>query len=295
MPSPDVLRAFDLSVGRFMGGGHHENWLCHRGSEKVALRRYVRPPLGEVSYEHRVASRLDAAGWPVPVLLEPPLDQDGSTWAIFSWLSGTQRSDADAVEERRDRGAILADLHDTTTTLLDLGQRAGCVEAYDVVADETLDSHLAAYATWFPDEARLMAWHLERCRARFAELDVAAATRIVIHGDFAPWNLLFEGGRLSGVLDLEASHLNLLVADFALAWRGYADEVVLAYDARRALDPLDWELLTPVWWSWLFLGVAGAIDAMRAGLVEPRVLRWTVTNLVTRSPLMRDMAAPYPG
>jgi len=294
-PSPAVLRAYGLTVEKFIGGGHHENWLCRRGKENVALRRYVRPPLGDLSYEHQVAARLHESGWPVPVLLEPTVTVDGEVWAIFRWLRGAPRADADSPQERSDRGALLAELHDATRELVDLGQRAGCVEAPEVVADTTLDGHIAAYATWFPEEARLLAWHLDRARTRFAALDLTTATRAVLHGDFAPWNLLFDDRRLTGIVDFEATHLNLLVADFALSWRGYADEVVLAYDRCRRLDDSDWELLTPTWWAWLFLGVAKAIGMMRQGLVEPSLLRWTVRNLVLRSPLMRDLAAPYPG
>lgn len=288
-----MLRAFELTVERFMGGGHHENWLCRRGDQRVALRRYVRPPLGDVAYEHRVAGRLDQAGWPVPVLLEPAVTVDDDAWAIFRWLPGTTRTDADSAQERDDRGALLAELHNTSRELVDLGQRQGCLEAHEVVADESLDGHISAYARWFPEESRVMAWHLDRARTRFSSLDLDGARRVVLHGDFAPWNLLFDGGRLTGVVDLEATHLNFLVADFALSWRGYADEVVLAYDRSQRLEALDWELLTPTWWAWLFLGVAKAIGMMRDGVVEPRLLRWTVNNLVLRSPLMRDLAVPY--
>ena len=295
-PEPDgeVVRRFGVEPEQFLGGGHHQSWRCRRpGGEPVVLR--VRPPLGEVSYEHRVAARLDESGWPVPVLVDEPITVEGGLWGLFRWLPGVHRTDAGSPEEQRDRGALLAEIHDTTSGFLDLGQRPGCVEAHDVVADPTLDDNLAAYGVWFPDEARLMAWHLERARARFAELPVDAAPRVVLHGDFASWNLLYEDGRMTGVLDLEATHVNLAVADFALSWRGDADEVVLAYDRRRPLDELDWELLTPVWWSWLFLGVAKAIGQMRQGETDPRILRWTVVNLAKRSPLMRGLAPAYAG
>ena len=294
LPTADVLAAFGVDPVRYLGGGHHQNWLCHRGADNVVLRRYVRRPLGELSYEHVVADRLDAAGWPVPVLLEPPVMANGSTWGLFRWLPGSPRDDADTAAERSDRGLLLAELHQTTARFVDLGQRPGCVEAHDVLADPDLDTGLAAYAAWYPREAHVMAWHLDRARARFTELNVDEAERVVLHGDFAPWNLLYESGRLTGIVDLEATHLNLRVADFALAWRGEADEVVWAYDSRQHLDELDWALLVPVFWAWLFLGVADALKQMTDGIVEPRVLRWTVGNLVKRTPIMGDLSAPYP-
>lgn len=140
-----------------------------------------------------------------------------------------------------------------------------------------------------------MAWHLERTRAALETLDLSAARRVVLHGDFTPWNLLYESGVLTGVLDLEATHVNFQVADFAGAWRGEADELVHAYNTARPLDELEWSLLTPVYWCWLFLGVAKQIQAMIDGSVEPRLLRWPVTQLVKRTPLMRELQAPYPG
>jgi aminoglycoside phosphotransferase (APT) family kinase protein len=295
MPAPGVLAGYGVEAVRFLGGGHHQNWLCHRRGENVVLRRYVRPPLGDVHYEHVVAGRLADAGWPVPVLLDEPAVVDGSSWALFRWLPGQSRNDADSAEERRDRGRLLAELHETTAGFLDLGQRPGCVESHEVLADSDLDSRVAAYAAWFPNEAHLLAWHLERARRSFSDLRLDEATRVVLHGDFAPWNLLYQSGRLSGIVDLEAAHLNFRVADFALAWRGEADEVVRAYDTCHRLDDIDWALLTPVFWAWLFLGVSRAIAQMSEGVVEPRVLRWTVGNLVKRTPLMGALSTPYPG
>ena len=295
LPSRQVTDAYGIRVVGFLGGGHHQNWLCVRGETNVVLRRYVRPPLGDIAYEHVVAARLDAEGWPVPVLLESPLVAGGTTWGLFRWLRGASRDSAETVEECRERGRHLAELHETTSRLVDLGQRPGCREAHDVVADPRLDAALTAYATWFPREAHVMAWHLDRVRACLADLDVAAAPRVVLHGDFTPWNLLYESDVLAGVLDLEATHVNFRVADFAGAWRGEADELVHAYNSQRPLDELEWSLLTPVYWCWLFLGVAHQIEAMINGEVEPRRLRWPVTQLVKRTPLMRELQAPYPG
>src|SRR5687768_3135428 len=99
-PNAEVLARYALEPVRFLGGGHHQNWLCLRRSERAVLRRYVRPPIGELSYEHIVAERLDAAGWAVPVLLEEPVVVEGGTWGLFRWLPGVARDDADTAQER---------------------------------------------------------------------------------------------------------------------------------------------------------------------------------------------------
>ena len=62
---------------------------------------------------------------------------------------------------------------------------------------------------------------------------------VVLHGDFTCWNLLFEHGHLTGVLDFEATHLNYRVADFALAWRGQQSDVIRGYEEVSPLSDLD--------------------------------------------------------
>ncbi|MBO0836818.1 MAG: phosphotransferase, partial [Actinobacteria bacterium] len=86
----------------------------------------------------------------------------------------------------------------------------------------------------FPTEARILRWHAERARELYAQIGPAeAAPRLVIHGDFAPWNLLYRDGELSGILDFEASHFDVAVSDFALSWRGKYDGVIAGYQELR--------------------------------------------------------------
>ena len=293
VPLPSVLTAYGISASRYLGGGHHQNWLAERAGERVVLRRHVRPPIGDLAYEFLILEELSRARWPVPIPLADPVQADGSTWSLLAWLPGEHRTDAWSEREQELRAAELVALHATTGELASLGQRPGCVESHELLADPALDGHLAAYERWYPDEARLMRWHLDRARLLFDAVDTSEARRVVLHGDFTPWNLLYEGDRLTGVVDLEAAHVNFLVAEFAGAWRGEADYLLSAYDGIDPLEEIDWALLVPAFWSWMFLGVADAITAMRSGAIEPRELRWTVTNLVKRTPLMGAESAPY--
>ena len=41
---------------------------------------------------------------------------------------------------------------------------------------------------------------------------------MVVHGDFTPWNLRFQNGTLSGILDFELAHWDHRIGDFALSW-----------------------------------------------------------------------------
>ena len=74
-----------------------------------------------------------------------------------------------------------------------------------------------------------MRWHIDRAQENFERIDLDRAETIVLHSDFAPWNLLFEDERLTGIIDFDGTHLNYRVADFANSWRGYQDEVIDGY------------------------------------------------------------------
>ena len=103
---------------------------------------------------------------------------------------------------------------------------------------------------------------------------------IVIHGDFTQWNLHFQEGRLSGILDFELAHWDHRIGDFALAWRGKYDQVIYAYAEVSPLEPEEWELLTPLWWAFL---IDGTCQGMRKGIRDDG---WTIRKLLQRSPLM---------
>lgn len=164
--------------------------------------------------------------------------------------------------------------------------------ADEVVASATLDSALAYYATVFPEDARVMQWHVERSRLAFGEGGVALP-QAVIHGDFAPWNLHFTDGELTGIVDFDLAHLNYRIADFALSWRGKYDDVVRGFNDVTPLTDAEWALLTPVRWAWIMWFVEDDIDDMRTGREQPRRLEWVVDQLLRRSPLMGPDAEPY--
>ena len=100
---------------------------------------------------------------------------------------------------------------------------------------------------------------------------------------------------MTGVIDFELTHFNYRVAGFALSWRGDHDEVIEGYEEIHTLSDLDWELLVPVYWSWLFIGVKDEITAMRSGEVQPHPFEWQVRKLLRRSKLLGDRAPQYRG
>jgi hypothetical protein len=87
------------------------------------------------------------------------------------------------------------------------------------------------------------------------------------------------------------------VADFALSWRGYQDDVLLGYDEVRALSDLEWHLVRPTYWAWLFLGVKQALAAHYSpttGAAVPLNLQWQLTHIRRHSPLIARKAGAAP-
>lgn len=295
-PSPpsEVVDRWALRLESYLGGRANLHWRVNRDGRPLVLRRYQDKPLGDIGYELRVLQRLDALGWPVPVAVDEPLAVDGRTWCLFVRLPGSPPVVTESPSEQRAVGRLLARLHADLETLADLGQRPGCQRAERIVADPVLTRRLRDYERFFPESARILRWHADRAREAFDALDLRGRRLMVIHGDFGLPNLLCRDGRLTGVVDFEGTHLNHRVSDFALAWRAKRDEVVRGYDEVRPLDELDWALLTPALWSWVFLGVADEIQEMTVGSIRPHGFDWQVGVLRRRTPLMGVAGASYP-
>jgi aminoglycoside phosphotransferase (APT) family kinase protein len=291
----DVMRYWDATPIDYLGGRSNEHWLVESGRSRFVLRGYSAEPFDDIGYELAVLRCLRDLGWPVPVAVEEPIHRGGRTWCLFTWLPGACRPLADGVEEKRTRGRLLAELHDATSRMAGMGQRGGFDRSDALIRDPALVSAIRAYERIYPAEGHIMRWHLDRAQEAFACLDVETAETIVLHSDFARWNLLFEGERLTGILDFEATHLDYRVADFALSWRGEHDEVINGYQEVHTLTDLDWELLVPVYWSWLFIGVKKEIGAMIAGKVPPHDFEWQVRHLMRRPGLLGRRAPRYPG
>ena len=268
-----------------LGAPLSRTWQAERGPGKVIVKQLGAQALPDWRYQVEFMASMHRASWPVPELLEAPEVRPDGTWLLLSWLPGAP---ADSPDEAMARGRLLAQFHaDAAATGL-TRRRTGFPESFDLLADPELDSWLAVHEQHAPEEGALLRTCREIALERFARYEVSAAPRCVIHGDFAQWNLLFDNGRLSAVLDLEGCHDNLRVADFALAWRGHYDDVLRGYDSVRPLSDLEWGLVLPVYWSWLFLGVKDAL-ARSYGSAEgshPVDFSWQLRQLHRRSALL---------
>ena len=257
------------------------------------VRGYSNEAFPHIAYELEVLTQLDEAGWPVPTEVEGPIQVDGRTWGLFKYFPGTCRT-SNEPEDRRARGRLLAELHEATASLEGMGQRRGFGLSDDVIGDPGLIDSIRKYEQIKPSEGHVMRWHIDRANEAFDRLDLDSAVTTVLHGDFTPWNLLYEGESLTGVIDFEATHLNYRVADFANSWRGHQDEVVEGYEEVSKLSDLDWQLLVPAYWAWMFIGVRQAIETALERKDAPPDFEWQIRHLLRREGLMGGLADPYP-
>jgi len=278
-PSGAVLKRFGVRVIAVLGGRLNQHWLVEARRERLVLRRWAQSA-DDIDYEQRVVAQIAALGWPVAPALEAPIELDGHFWSVAPFLPGDPPSEKYSIAEQCARGRLLAEFQADLAQLRGFGQRSPWRRCEHILGDSTLDQLLNDHERTRPEEIRILRWHLDRARARVAGIPLHDRPGIVIHGDFAPWNLRFEHGRLSGILDFELAHWDHRIGDFALAWRGKYDDVIHGYAEVSPLEPEEWELLTPLWWAFL---IDVTCQDMRNGIRDDG---WTIRKLLQRSRLM---------
>jgi len=278
-PSDEALEQFGVRLVAPLGGRLNQHWLVEARRERLVLRRWAQPA-DEIDYELRLLARIAALGWPVAPVVVGPIELDGHVWSLAPFLPGDPPSEKYSIAEQRARGRLLAEFHADLAQLGGFGQRGTWRRCEAILGDPTLDRLLTDHERTRPEEILILRWHLHRARERIEGLTLHDRPGIVIHGDFAPWNLRFNSGRLSGILDFELAHWDHRIGDFALAWRGKYDDVIHGYAEVSPLEPEEWELLTPLWWAWL---IEGACHGMRNGIRDDG---WTIRKLLQRSRLM---------
>lgn len=264
----EVCARWRLTPGPLLKQG---TWEASRGATRFILKHLDYP---DWQYTLRVAAALAELGWPTPVPVEEPL-ADG--WVLLNRLPGQRFAGS-----QRERGQLLASLHSALTATGIARQRGGFTDPASVVTDPALVHWLGVFSSLFPYEGKKLLSYRAAAEEWFAAHDTTEAPSSVIHGDFAPWNLLCTDGRLTGLIDFEAAHHNFQVADFAMSWRGYQDDVIRGYDSVRPLSGLEWQLIRPVYWAWLFLGLKDDLAAA-AGHAD---LSWQLAHFDKESALV---------
>ncbi|MEJ3748812.1 phosphotransferase [Actinomycetes bacterium KLBMP 9797] len=297
---PEVCARWRLTPGPVLGDRATRTWAATRKGAAFVVQHYGSAALPDWRYALRVAAALRARGWPTPEPAEEPMVRPDGAWVLFHRLPGqpVRPAEEDRAAEERARGRLLARFHADAAATGITDQRGGFTGPAELVAEPELDRWLREHETARPAEGRVLRTYRDAAARWFADHPVpdGDAPRSVIHSDFTPWNLLFDNGRLTGVLDFEATHYTFQVADFALSWRGYHDDVLRGYDEARSLSDVEWSLVRPVFWAYLFIGVKDLLAAHyggdRGGV--PPDLGWHVRHLRAHSPLLAAKSPPWP-
>jgi Ser/Thr protein kinase RdoA (MazF antagonist) len=277
----EVCARWRLKLGEVLGDKPTGTWAATRDGRAYVLKRFCAVDFPDLPYTLRFAAALRGQGWPASEPAEEPLAGAGETWVLFHRLPGQSVWEPG---EQRARGRLLAELHFAAAATGITDRRAGFPVLEEVIADPELDRCLRTHEVARPDQGRMLRAGRDQAARRLAEHSAATAPRSVIHGDFAPWNLLFENGRLTGLVDFEATHHTYQVADFALSWRGYQDDVLRGYDEVRPLSEVEWQLIHPVYVAWLFLGVKEVLTDRS----QAPDLTWQIAHLRKHSPLLAE-------
>ncbi|GAA5195988.1 hypothetical protein GCM10023322_63900 [Rugosimonospora acidiphila] len=240
MLDPEVCARWRLTAGPVLGNRAAGTWEATRDGAAFVVKHFGSGFPPGWRYTLRVAAALREQGWPTPEPAEEPLVTPDGAWVLFHRLPGRSMTptDEDKPAEQRARGRLLAEFHTATAATGITDQRDGFTGPAEVVSDPELERWLRVHETIRPDEGRAMRACRDAAAEWFAGNATPEAPRSVIHGDFAPQNLLFDAGRLTGVLDFEATHHTFQVADFALSWRGYHDDVLRGYDEEWQVSHL---------------------------------------------------------
>jgi Ser/Thr protein kinase RdoA (MazF antagonist) len=183
----------------------------------------------------------------VPVAWCAPRQIGRHVWCVFSRFHGTSRRAGG--QEARERGRLLAELHQHLATL-SLGQRPRWIQRAEVLGPQ-LEGLFRNRAQ--PDEAKVLLEYVERARTAFEEAGPLPA--IVVHGDFTRGNLRYVRGRLSAILDFDFTHLDLRVADFTWPWGWQmCDDFVVGYEEVSPLDPVERAVMRPAFWVGMLEG-----------------------------------------
>jgi homoserine kinase type II len=232
------------------------------------LRRYKRGIRHEeIVFEHALIDHLTARGTCPVARVHPTregttvVQREGAFYAVFDFLPGEDRyrwvGPRCSRRELRASGRLLAQFHSDLATFTPPGQRAEpkIVELLKVIDSAWSDCLARSTGTVFD---RCVAAHFDTVQESIRETAevlrraVRSLPEVIIHSDYHPGNLKFEGQQISGLVDFDWAKVDLRAFDVGLAawyfctsWEGRADGRLRLEDTRAFLEGYQQRLLEP--------------------------------------------------
>jgi aminoglycoside phosphotransferase (APT) family kinase protein len=285
-PAGTVCAEMGLTVEADLGGRSSRNWRVTRGGERLVLRQHRNvleltetAEAEALAWTTRARAAMSAAGWPVAAAVGEPVRSGGSWWTLETWLPGESHPvdparHAELLARWQQQDGVDIDGLGPQPHRLDHLAPLTDADAWDVV-ERCEDA----------EDRRWIARRLEQARGLAEGTDWAASPHRLVHGDMVAHNLLWEGGELTGVVDLELASVDRRVLELLHVWRCRHDDVVHAVDALAPLTEPEWRMLLVDWWS---LTVSLCFFDLRRGR---RPGQWQLDGRRRTSPLAERLAA----
>lgn len=291
----ELIRAQNLPLGR-----RSHNVIVDTPAGRKVLKRYrSKWQMPTIRYGHSILTRLAERSFPAPRVVHTPengtfVQHNGRYYALFHFVAGrnyaaTYLRRAHWLKLAALSGQCLARFHQQLEGFLPDGQHHLGFISY--TQDRWRDGqwyveqlgHLKAESRYLNQpEAKSQAAWLGQQAGRMSEdlqrvseiLQAAALPRLIIHGDFAIQNLLFEGNGRVTPMDFELARLEWRLSDLvtSLIRFGLIKEdnfdyetmrtFVVAYQNENPITAEEWQCLPHVW---QFRRLKRAILAWQAG------------------------------
>jgi Ser/Thr protein kinase RdoA (MazF antagonist) len=235
-------------------------WLLESGERRAVLRRlHVSRASAAVEWEVALVRFVCERGWPAPGTLPAGsgtqvLECESRLWTAAEYLPG-EHPPEDSTAMQHIYGRLLARLlRDMAAFPLD-GQRPGFGKLWELdisVAPADAGSFndlLRQFGEDYPGLANAVRRYRYRNLRELSRLHYPDLPDYPVHGDFGAENLLWQDGKLSGLLDFDWCCRDALACDLAAAfpWDHMTSDRIRAliegYEEVRRLDDTEWALL----------------------------------------------------
>lgn len=258
-----LVRHWSLSARLERLPGENANFRASSGSGEVWVFKVATDPEGAISLEEDVSARLLDAGIPVPACIPAP---DGAPFVVTEFggkVAWARLQHFLPGRPWRELGSSPARLEAIGHTVAQVHRALEGFAENHPLARRTHRWDLAEAHRWRPETAGFESPNHRRAAERSFHLFAATARpllpgcpRGMLHGDINDENVLMDGDRVVGLVDLGDTQAGALVQDLAIAL-AYALQhegvglnegahLVAGYAALRPLQPLEARVLFPL-------------------------------------------------